>query len=243
MYTSYSIFARTQIETRLDAHLHVSGLPEKFALLVDAHLVVEEERLPVHTTVLAMASPIFSDLFISFANSKESHRHETPLSGHTVQEVCAVLEYLYQRHANTSLQTPSRSLWESPAAARSIIKFAHKYDMFVIVLECDAFLCQRAEENPSSIFQNIETTVAWAALAEECNMKTFLSHAEFHMVSSKDRNLWQHPAFAKHGLSSASLLRMLRAAQMNLEQKLFKPSSVLISAHVSSTILLSWQQR
>ena len=165
----------TQIETRLDAHLHVSGLPEKFALLVDASLVVEGERLPVHTTVLAMASPVFSDLFISFANSKESHRHETPLSGHSVQEVCAVLD---QRHANTSLQTPSRSLWESPSAACSIIKFAHKYDMFVILLECDAFLCQRAEEAPSSIFKDIETTVAWAVLAEECNMKTFLSHAE-----------------------------------------------------------------
>ena len=56
--------------TLLEDHLRLPGLPEQFASLTDAHLVVEGRRLPVHTGVLALVSSVFTDLLMTAADDR-----------------------------------------------------------------------------------------------------------------------------------------------------------------------------
>ena len=113
-----------------------------------------------------------------------------------------------------SVETPSKDLWKSVADARPIIQFAHKFDMQTILQECDTCLSQKAgDADGKVIFQDNDTAVAWAALAEECGLSTLLANAELFMVKNADPEFWQSPVFATHKLSSTCMLRMLRAAQ------------------------------
>lgn len=47
-----------ELDTLLEDHLRLPGLPEQLARLTDAHLVVEGKHLPVHTGVLAVGSSV-----------------------------------------------------------------------------------------------------------------------------------------------------------------------------------------
>lgn len=124
--------------TLLRDHLHLPGLPEQLASLTDAHLVVEGKHLPVHTGVLAVGSPVFIDLFMTAADDRAAAASANKadslcvsMTGHTLRDTCAALKFLYQR----SMGSPSKQLWKSVAAARPIIKFAHKFDMKGILKE------------------------------------------------------------------------------------------------------------
>lgn len=124
---------------KLDDHLRLPGIPEKFALLADAHLMTEGQLVPVHKSLLAVGSPVFSDLFLSATNSNKSEDC-FPLPGYTVADICTVLKFLYKRTATVAADTPSDCLWESVEDASPIIRFLHKFDMQIILQECDEFL-------------------------------------------------------------------------------------------------------
>ena len=63
------------------------------------------------------------------------------------------------------------------------------------------------------MFSNNEAVIAWAALAEECDLSNLLATAEVHMVKTLDPNFWQSKSFAAHKLSQACFLRLLQGAQ------------------------------
>jgi len=94
------------MQASLDQHLHCSGLPKQSVLLADAHLVAEEQQIPIHKSLLALASPVFSDWFLSSANADSSADKDCyPMPGHTVADICASLRFLYQRTAVQSVET------------------------------------------------------------------------------------------------------------------------------------------
>ena len=173
----------------LDDHLRLPGLPEQFSLLADAHLAAEGKLVPVHKTLLAVGSPIFSDLFVS-ATNRSADTDRFPMPGHTVADICTSLKFLYKRTTTEAKDTPSKGLWNSVEDARPIIQFAHKFNMQTILQECDTCLSQKAETDSTGIFRDDDSTVAWAALAEECGLKKLLANAELYMVKNVDPAFW-----------------------------------------------------
>ena len=210
-----------ELNTLHEDHLHLPGLPEQFASLTDAHLVVEGKQLPVHTGVLALVSPVFTDLFMTAAEDKAAATSANkvdslcvPLTGHTMRDTCAALKFLYQRSMLDLTETPSKQLWKSVAGARPIVKFAHKFYMKGILQECDNCLSEKAQEAGEyevHMFSDNEAVIAWAALAEEYDLSNLLATAEAHMVKTLDPTFWQ--SFAVHKLSQRCLLRLLQGAQ------------------------------
>ena len=207
-----------ELDTLLEDHMRLPGLPEQLARLIDAHLVVEGKHLPVHTGVLAVGSPVFTDLFTTAAEDRAFAANKVdslcvPMTGHTTRDTCAALKFLYQR---SMTETPSKQLWKSVAAARPIIKFAHKFDMKGILKECDSCLSEKAQEAGKlgvHMFSDNEAVIARAALAEECDLSNLLATAEVYMVKNLDPTFWQSESFAVHKLSQACFLRLLQGAQ------------------------------
>ena len=200
---------------KLGDHLRLPGLPAQSAHLVDAHLVAEGKLVPIHKSLLALGSPVFADLFLSATNSNTSEER-FPMPGHSVADICSVLKFLYSRTAAVATETPSNGLWKSIQDASPIIQFLHKFNMQIILQECDESLSRKAEADSTGIFKDNESTVAWAALAEDCGLKRLLANAELFMVKNADPAFWQSPAFNKHKLSSSCMLRMLQAAQLTI---------------------------
>lgn len=219
------------MEASLDGHFHVAGIPEQFALLTDAHLVVEGRLVPVHKSVLALTSPVFSDLFLAAAQasySQDAHANHVPMPGHTTSDICMVLKYLYQRAIRQSADTPSKDLWKSVEDARPIIQFVHKFNMQTILEECDTCLSDKAQEKEGKdIFKDTDTVLAWTVMAEECGLKALLATAELFMIKNHDPAFWQSPAFLTYNISSRCLLRMLRGAQVHMNDaiKLLAPEN------------------
>ncbi len=63
------------------------------------------------------------------------------------------------------------------------------------------------------MFNDNEAVIAWAALAEECDLGDLLATAETYMVEKLDPTFWQSKSFAAHKLSQACFLRLLHGAQ------------------------------
>lgn len=142
---------------KLDDHLRSPGLSEQFALMVDAHLVADGKLVPIHKSLLAAESPVFSDLFLSATDCNKSGGTDTfPMPGHTVGDICTFLQFLYKRTATSAEDTPSNGLWKSVEDARPIIQFAHKFNMQTILHECDTCLSQKAEADSEGIFKDNE---------------------------------------------------------------------------------------
>ncbi|KAA6422702.1 MAG: hypothetical protein FRX49_07237 [Trebouxia sp. A1-2] len=164
-------------------------------------------------------SPVFIDLFMTAADDRAAAASANKadslcvsMTGHTLRDTCAALKFLYQR----SMGSPSKQLWKSVAAARPIIKFAHKFDMKGILKECDNCLSEKAQEaggHGVHMFSDNEAVIAWAALAEEFDLSNLLATAEVHMVKTLDPTFWQSKSFAAHKLSQACFLRLLQGAQ------------------------------
>lgn len=197
-----------------DSHLHLPGLPADYARLADAHLVVE--GVPIHKCLLAVWSPVFSDLFLLATPSTTEGMESFPLPGHTVADICTSLKFLYKRTTMEAAETPSKNLWQSIEDARPIVQFVHKFNMRTILQEFDTCLARQAAASSERIFMDDNSIVAWAALAEECGLKTLLAHAELFMVKIRARAFWQSPAFDQHKLSNSCMRRMLQAAQLHM---------------------------
>ncbi|KAL3150236.1 hypothetical protein ABBQ32_000094 [Trebouxia sp. C0010 RCD-2024] len=93
-------------------HLQIPGLPEQYASLADAYLVADGGRLvPIHTCLLALLSPVFSDLCHAATRSTTGGLQRFPMPGHTVAGICKYLKFLYQRATTQAAETPSKDLW------------------------------------------------------------------------------------------------------------------------------------
>ena len=105
-----------ELSTLLEDHLHLPGLPEQFASLTDAHLVVEGKHLPVYIALLAVSSPLFTDLFMTAAEDRAAATSASnmdslciPMTGHTVRDTCTALKFLYLRSVLDLTETPSNN--------------------------------------------------------------------------------------------------------------------------------------
>ncbi len=212
-----------ELSTLIEDHLRLPGLPEQFASLTDAHPVVEGKHLPVHIALLAVGSPLFTDLFMTAAEDRGAATSASnldslcvPMAGHTVHDTCAALKFLYLRSMLDLTETPSKQLWKSLANARPTVKFAHKFNMKGILKECDTCLAEKAQEageNGVHMFSDDKAVIAWAALAEEWDLSKLLATAEVYMVKNLDSTFWQSQSFGEHRLSQACFMRLRRGAQ------------------------------
>lgn len=195
---------------------YMEGLPESVASLTDAILKVDGTDLPVHRAILAINSPVFADLF-AYALSRGSRgsRLEIPLVGDEVPDVRTALEYLYK---GCTICSSSALHFKSSDDAKSLVKFAHKYNIRSLVEACETYLVGCLQQTRHhDMFTSTEAMVEWTALAEECELNSFLAHCELFMMNDRDRNKWSHPAMTSDHISRRCLLRMLRGLQ--LQQK------------------------
>ena len=209
--------AQTILDT--EAHLRAKTVPKQFALLADAFLEVEGMKMPVHKAILSAASSVFADLFLAVASASETDLPPAkpciPMIGHSAIDVQMALQFLYERvgadHAN---DTPSKWLWHVEES-RPILQFAHKYNMQNVLKECDHYLTEKAQHfDGQTFFSDFERTVAWATLADQCDLSYLLAHAELFMVKTADNTFWTSAAARE--LNPGCLLRMLQAAQFHM---------------------------
>ena len=165
-----------------DGHLRVEGLTKQFALMVDASFLLEGIRVPVHKSIVTASSLVLADLFFIAANSSQGDPC-LPLPGHTVQDICTALKYIYTRSVAQLAHWPSKHVCISSATARPIVTFAHKFAMKNILDECDVCLSEQAQEGGGSVmFKTQESVIEWATLAEECSLHYLLATAELFMT-------------------------------------------------------------
>lgn len=86
--------------------------------------------------------------------------------------------------------------------------------------ECDTCLASQAaaDLDGKHIFKDNDTTVAWAALAEECGLKTLWPTQSFSWSRTLTPAFWQSSAFYNYQISLGCMLRMLQAAQLNMKE-------------------------
>ena len=191
----------------------MEGLPESVAALSDTILKVDGTNLPVHRAILAINSPVFADLFAyALSRGSKTSRLEIPLVRDEVLDVRKALEYLYK---GCTICSSSELHLKSRDDAKSLVKFAHKYNIKSLVEACETYLVGCLQQTgQQNFFTSTEAIVEWTALAEECELHTFLAHCEFFMINDRDRNRWSHPSMASDHISRRCLLRMLRGLQL-----------------------------
>lgn len=234
------------------------GLLEPFASQTDAYLVVDESFVPVHSAILAIHSPVFAELY-GTAASKSTHNGQNkvciPMSGHSVEDVCCAVKYMYLRGVCQLADAPSQQLWTSVDIACPIIRFAHKYNMKVILEESESCLLERVPKilgtsvsvDTAHIFQTVEATAAWASLADECKLSKLFAQSELFMACNTDSSFWHSSNVGLQLLSQASLLRVLRVGQLDTinhrkNQKCYSHYSTTDPAQKTRIEeLISWQ--
>ena len=222
-------------------NMHLSGLSQQAASQTDAYLLVQGQKLRVHSAVLILISPVFSDFFSTARSqnlaAERSRDYELCVkmsAEHTVADLNAALAFIYQRSNLGCLSSaPSKQLWLSVDTARPIIKFVHKFNMTSILEEADHCLCKKARDEG---FNSLESAIAWCSLAEDCSLKKLLSETELFLLNFNDTTLWQ----AVHQLSQASQDRLFRAAHHDNVQHRRKFRYEL-GDFINSSTLLSWQ--
>ena len=165
----------------------MEGLPASVAALSDTILKVDGTNLPVHRAILAINSPVFADLFAyALSRGSKTSRLEIPLVGDEVLDVRTALEYLYK---GCTICSSSALLLKSSDDARSLVKFAHKYNITSLVEACETYLVDCLQQTGHhDFFTSTEALVEWTALAEECELNTFLAHCEVFIMHNWDRN-------------------------------------------------------
>lgn len=224
----------------LPDYLHVSGLPERFALLADAILLVEDTALPVHSTILVASSPVFAEIFLTALTSSKSGKEQRlsiPLKDETLEDVCTALMSLYYRCVNSKA---SSTLGDSLERAHTVLKFAHKFDMKSVLQECESSLVLAAETGTQFNLQEAETAVDWLTLAVECDLNTLMAHIELSMIKNPDPSFWSLSDDSKMSISKDSLLRIMRGIQYHASRRV-PPGSTASSAHVTIPTLILWQ--
>jgi hypothetical protein len=97
--------------------------------------------LPVHALYLAAYSSVFSGILEDHFSSKDHKKSPTsiPLPDCSQQEAEMFLCYLYHVRAKPEL---------TPVSARSTVRLAHKFDVRVVLEQCDEYLAQLADIPP-----------------------------------------------------------------------------------------------
>ena len=193
---------RSVAKNNMDDDYLAASSPE-FRDLVDALLVVENNRLPVHKAILAAKSPIFAKLFASCSATGPDAKMEVPLDD-SLLTVCTALKHVYD--GCTTLNT---SKLKSVEDAYHVTSFAHKYDLKQLLEECEAYLVEQVA-TPSNLFVQPGDAVKWTLLAERCSLSHFLAHCELFMAGVSDGAFWSNPAEQTTQLSGDSMRRMLR---------------------------------
>lgn len=198
----------------LETHLHASIIPEEAIGMADAFLEVAGVQIPVHKTILAMASPVFATAFKAAQTVQGGYaKAVVPIKDHALADVQAALKFLYQRNGASGTQ-PHESLCKSTRVAEPILKFAHKFNMQGVLIICHHYLsCKAAQDQGRVLFPTLDAAIAWASLADQCGLGMLSAHAEIHMVKNADANFWRSSAFAKHHVSQSCPLRILHAIQ------------------------------
>lgn len=232
---------------------HLIGFSTQFASQTDACLLVQGEQFPVHRAFLTYASTVFCDLFEAAqaeslaAGMSSEDKICVTMAGHTIADTSVALTYIYQRVLGSIKPAPSKQLWKSIDQARPVIEFAHKFDMKCILEEADTCLSEDAQlADGQWLFQDVDSIVAWANLANDYCLKKLLSEVELVMLKCDKTDLWQRSASATHQVPQACQLRVLRAAQQDRAALKADLASGICRAygvkHVSSSTLLSWQE-
>lgn len=105
--------------------------------LSDVVLVVEEERLHVHRSVLALWSPVFEKMFTS--EFQEKDKNEVPLPGKTANEIREMLLLIYPSVKETAIMEEN---------CHFLVKLAHEYQMEAIVTRCEDFMVDKVKAKP-----------------------------------------------------------------------------------------------
>ena len=132
---------------------HLTGCLPAFVSQADAFFIMEGKHLPVHTAIVAANSPVLADMFASTHAkvsqcSKQTEGVSVPLPGETLLDIGRVLKFLYQRLIMPNAESPFKQLCSSPDDIYPILRFAHKWNMQVILDECDKSLAAAATAEP-----------------------------------------------------------------------------------------------
>ena len=192
---------------------YMEGLPESVAVLTDTILKVDGTDLPVCRAILAVISSVFADLFAyALSRGSKSSRLEIPLVGDEVPDVRTALEYLYK---GCTICSSSALHLKSNDDARSLVKFAHKYNIKSLVEACETYLVGCLQQTGHhSFFTSTEAIVKWTTLAEECELDHLSGSLRARYDNDWDRNKWSHAAMTSDHISRRCLLRMLRGLQL-----------------------------
>ena len=105
--------------------------------LSDLVLVVEEERLHVHKTILAFWSPVFEKMFTS--EFQEMSKTEIPLPDKKASEIKELLRQIYP-------SVGERAITEKNCYF--LLKLAHEYQMEAIVTRCENVMVNKINVKP-----------------------------------------------------------------------------------------------
>ena len=115
-----------------------------FASLADALLIVEGQKMPVHSTILAANSDVFAQMFVEATEQHPIFKHlmEVPLPGDSLKDVFTTLHYLYK---GCTIWLASALEISGPEDAMSLAKFAHKYGIEPVLQACQEYLVAAVE--------------------------------------------------------------------------------------------------
>lgn len=190
---------------------YMTGMSSDFYSITDAELLVEDQRLPVHKALLAGNSEVLANLFASnCAPGTTERKTEVPLHGESVKDVDLVLTFVYHNFTFKSQTKPIQSIDD----AKMLATFAHKYNMRQMLSACEQYLISKAKDKDLQAKDGEQPLVGLSIFAEQCGLHKLLAHCENLLVRQEDTNLWQCKAVMSGQVSQGSLLRMLRAFQM-----------------------------
>lgn len=124
-----------------------------------------------------------------------------------------MLTYIYERATYKYQVEPIQSIDD----AKTLAKFAHKYDIMHMLDASEKYLIEKVSRNDPQLRakDGSHPLVALTTLAEQCGLHNLLAHCEVLLVQQDDRSLWTPEAVTPGQISQDSLLRMLRAYQIH----------------------------
>ena len=229
-------------DSELLDYLNVAGLPARFASLADATVIVAGISLPVHSTILAANSSIFTEAFLTGTedtNADGRRSISVPVTAHSLLDVRTALTYLYERTVDSTVPL---KLGGSVSQAQAILSFAHKHSMKCVLQECESSLIKNVAHSTGLQLhtKNATLVLRWLALAESCGLNRFTASLEQFVIANCQAVFWRMPDSQKAMISVDSLLRILRGLVCCVS----RPSEQVVSPvsrQVSVETLLDWQ--
>jgi len=146
---------------------------------------------------------------------------------------------------------------KSAADAKSLVRFAHKYNITSLLKASEQYLVglvlvdmSIAQAKDYQLFNTNEALVSCTALADDCNLDNLLAHCELFMIKDDDYQLWCHAAMSSNEISRSCLLRVLRGVQTHRirserhQNMLYRSKSTTTAPdhHVDVRVLKQWKR-